>query len=59
MPGKSFFTLPAESLETKKGRETLLGHTKRYHGDHAMTTSHPCHTYFFEDRPPPYCRAKK
>ena len=24
-----------------------------------MTTSHPCHTFSFEDRPPPYCRAKK
>ena len=24
-----------------------------------MTTSHPCHTFSFEDRPPPYWRARK
>ena len=26
MPSKSFFTLPAESLKQKYGREALLGH---------------------------------
>ena len=33
MPSKSFFTLPAESLEKKYGSEALLGHATRYHGD--------------------------
>ena len=29
MPSKSFFTLPAESLKKKYGREALLGHETR------------------------------
>ena len=29
MPSKSFFTLPAESLKKKYGREALLGHATR------------------------------
>ena len=33
MPSKSFFTLPAKSLEKKYGSEALLGHATRYHGD--------------------------
>ena len=33
MLSKSFFTLPAESLKKKYGREALLGHATRYHGD--------------------------
>ena len=33
MPSKSFFRLPAESLEKKYGSEALLGHATRYHGD--------------------------
>ena len=59
MPSKSFFTLPAESILKKKyGREALLGLATRYHGDNAMTVSHPSHKFSFEDRPPPYCKAK-
>ena len=59
MPSKSFFTLPAESILKKKyGREALLGLATRYHGDNAMTVSHPSPKFSFEDRPPPYCKAK-
>ena len=38
----------------------LLGHASRYHhGDSAITTSHPCHTFSFEERPPPHLLSKK
>ena len=68
---KSFFTLPAESLKKKYGSEALLGHATRYHDDvnlkhtilinrdNAMTTSHPCQTFSFEDTPPPYISKQK
>ena len=61
-PVKVFFNLPAESLNNnkkKQGREALLGHARGYHGDSAMTTSHPCHTFSFEERPPPHLLSKK
>ena len=70
MPSKSFFTLPAESLEKKYGSEALLGHATRYHGGVNLKNTiltgimqWPLLTlatnFYFEDRPPPYISHQK
>ena len=57
--------MPGESLKKNYGSEALLGQATSFHGDvnlnrdNAMSTTHPCYAFSFEDKPTPYISEQK